>query len=180
MSSQIRAINSRLCLTSTFYLYKFHKEHTHYLRRVQHELLSVVAVLCECMGGYGEVIKLALDTESCLYLTWCTCAKLDKIGPFKKYSVDGFYRLYMKMVTFIGYARESSLAICQSKRRVILCMWQVQIKFSAKLFQPSLIWDFSLLILRIHEIQMNFKSNWVEISLEICIKWVEYSQISSV
>ena len=34
----------------------------------------------------------------------------------------------------------------------------------------STFFDFSLLILRIHEIQMNFKSNWVEISVEICIK----------
>ena len=86
----------------------------------------------------------------------------------------------MKMVTAIGYARESGLASSQSKRRVILCMWQVQIKFTSKLFQPSLIWDFSLLILGIHEIQMNFKSNWVEIILEICIKWIEWGQISSV
>ena len=31
------------------------KEPTHYLKRVGHEVPGVVAVLCGCMGGMGEV-----------------------------------------------------------------------------------------------------------------------------
>ena len=30
------------------------KENTHYSKRVGHELPGVVAVLCDCMGGYRE------------------------------------------------------------------------------------------------------------------------------
>ena len=31
------------------------KEPTHYSKRVGHEIHGVVAVLCECFGGVGEV-----------------------------------------------------------------------------------------------------------------------------
>ena len=46
-SSRIRTINCRLFLANTFHV----KEHTHYSRRVGHEVPVVVAVLCVCMGG---------------------------------------------------------------------------------------------------------------------------------
>ena len=53
------------------------KEPTHYARRVGHEVPDVVAVLCECLGGYKEVIHLTWDVESWLYMT-LHFAKLDK------------------------------------------------------------------------------------------------------
>ena len=57
------------------------KEPTDYSRRVEHEVPGVVAVLCECMGGYREVIYLAWDMESRSYITLNFCEKLDKTGP---------------------------------------------------------------------------------------------------
>ena len=56
-SSQIRTINLRSCLTNTFHVYKLTwdvKEPTHYSKRVGHEVPTVVAVLCESMGGFGS------------------------------------------------------------------------------------------------------------------------------
>ena len=55
---------------------------THYSRTVGHEVPGVVAVLCECMVGYREVIHLARDMESRLYITWHFFAKLDKINSY--------------------------------------------------------------------------------------------------
>ena len=43
------------------------KEPTHYSKRVGHEVPGVVAVFCECMGRYGEVIYLAWDIVSFVY-----------------------------------------------------------------------------------------------------------------
>ena len=44
------------------------KEPTHSSLRVVHELPGVVAVLCECMGGVGEV-KYGLVTVACCDFT---------------------------------------------------------------------------------------------------------------
>ena len=57
------------------------KERTHYSKRVGHEFPGVVAVLCECKGGYREVTYFAWDIESRSYITLHFCAKLDKTGP---------------------------------------------------------------------------------------------------
>ena len=37
------------------HVYKFNvgREPTHYSKRVGHEVPDVVAILCECMGGFG-------------------------------------------------------------------------------------------------------------------------------
>ena len=50
------------------------KEPTNYSKRVGHEVPSVVAVLCECLGGYREVNYLAWNIESRLYITLHSCA----------------------------------------------------------------------------------------------------------
>ena len=54
------------------------KEPTHYSRRVGHEVPGAVAILCECMGGYREVMYLAWDIESRSYIPLHSYAKLDK------------------------------------------------------------------------------------------------------
>ena len=57
------------------------KEPTHYSKRVG-QVPGVVAVLCESMFGYREVIYLARDIESRSYITLHFCAKA---GPKKKF-----------------------------------------------------------------------------------------------
>ena len=55
-SSRTRTINRRPRLTNIFHVLEFLwdvKEPTHYSRRVGDEVPGVVAVLRECMGGWG-------------------------------------------------------------------------------------------------------------------------------
>ena len=46
------------------------KEPTHYSKRVGHEVPGVVAVLCECMGGYreGDMPRMGLSVPFAYHL----------------------------------------------------------------------------------------------------------------
>ena len=54
------------------------KEPTHYSKRAGHEVPSVAAVLCECMGGTEKVICLARDLVTRLHITLHFGAKVAK------------------------------------------------------------------------------------------------------
>ena len=56
------------------------KEPTHYSKRVGHEVPGVVAVLCDCMGGYreGDIPRMGLPAL-CVYHLALLC-KLSCIG----------------------------------------------------------------------------------------------------
>ena len=81
ISSQIRTINHRPHLTlpsmSISSMWDV-KEPTHYSKRAGHEVPSVVAVLCECMGGTEKVICLTWDLVTCLHITLHFGAKVAK------------------------------------------------------------------------------------------------------
>ena len=53
------------------------KEPTHYSKRVGHEVPGVVAVLCECMGGYreGDMPRMGLSVPFAYHLA-LRCKKL--------------------------------------------------------------------------------------------------------
>ena len=75
------------------------KEPTHYSKRV---VPDVVAVLCECMGGYREVIYLPWDIQSRSYIT---CAlldvkKLDKKQTKKLMAIFFYFILFCCWVHF--------------------------------------------------------------------------------
>ena len=56
------------------------KEPTHYSKRVGHEVPGVVAVLCDCMGGYreGDIPRMGLSTPFVYHLA--LLCKLSCIG----------------------------------------------------------------------------------------------------